>query len=496
MNNSSDTDSVRARARGTFSKYPVLAGVLLTLFVALSVVIVGAELAAKRVIADAGTEQVREIDAMGTALRSASGLSLSGRDARDDIRTIAATVDFQSAVRRSLSSTDAMRIDIYAVDGQRVFSSSAAPPAPLDGQYAEAFAAARTGQSSSVLAREQSLTGLGRTTGALTTYRLIADAAGGPGPNGTPIMLAALTTDVTGDLRAAQTAVWWGAGTFGSGLLVLVLVVYWASSRSRMRLEAANAALMTQNMAVRESRERMLATADATKRAIAEELHGSVQTRLYAAWMKLNDIRSRVPADAPALGHDIGEIAAEIDRIREQDIRALSHRLHPGIVRVSASAGLRSLCDYYSTIAPLKLELGHGLSGIEPPGASVLRESTRLGIYRVAELALGNVAKHSRATECRVVFDYLQDRGELVLAITDNGLGFADRGRAAGLGLVTMEDYADSLGGSLEIKSAEGAGTTVTLRVPHSVSGEAAAVTRQSAGDVSRLGAVAPAAGG
>jgi signal transduction histidine kinase len=213
----------------------------------------------------------------------------------------------------------------------------------------------------------------------------------------------------------------------------------------------------------------MLKAADATKRAIAEELHGSVQTKLYAVWVRLTDLQNRVPETATAARQELAKVTAEVDRIREEDIRGLSHRLHPSIVRVSASAALRSLCNFHSSMGRVELSVGRELQELEPAGASALPEHVRLGVYRIAELALGNVARHAQATECRVSFDHDPVAGLIVLTVSDNGQGFESAVQppgSGGLGFITMRDYADALGGTVTVESRHGAGTVVRFTLP------------------------------
>ena len=76
-----------------------------------------------------------------------------------------------------------------------------------------------------------------------------------------------------------------------------------------------------------------LAADEAAKRAIAEELHGAVQTKLYAVWMKLGAVAEDIRDSVADQDEVVAAIADDVDLIREEDIRQLSHRLHPGIVR-------------------------------------------------------------------------------------------------------------------------------------------------------------------
>jgi signal transduction histidine kinase len=87
-------------------------------------------------------------------------------------------------------------------------------------------------------------------------------------------------------------------------------------------------------------------------------------------------------------------------------------------------------------------------------------------IYRVVQEALHNVVRHARANKVTVSFSGGAG-GEMVVEIADDGDGFDPRLVGDGhLGLITMRERAEDLGGRLEVKSRRGAGTRVILRVP------------------------------
>jgi signal transduction histidine kinase len=255
----------------------------------------------------------------------------------------------------------------------------------------------------------------------------------------------------------------------------------------RRSLETTNEELRRQNLAVRESRARMIQADEGAKRAIAEELHGTVQTRMYVLWVKLCMLRDRFNREGLPGGADLDKLAAEVDNIREENIRKLSHRLHPAVVRLGAISGLRSLRDFFESFVPIDLQIGTEAAALEPPGMAVLPEHIRLGVYRVAELALGNVIKHARATRCTIRWDFEKSTDRLLLSITDNGVGLVPDARVpSGLGLVTMNDYADALNGTLVVTSFPGKGTRVEVSIPHVPEPEPQA-ERQSLGTVVNL---------
>ena len=90
-------------------------------------------------------------------------------------------------------------------------------------------------------------------------------------------------------------------------------------------------------------------------------------------------------------------------------------------------------------------------------------------MYRVLQEALTNVVKHARAST--VTVEILQEPDVLVCKVQDDGIGFnpspvQKTGRRGGLGLTSMKERVNSIGGTLDFTSSSGRGTTIVLRVP------------------------------
>ena len=86
-------------------------------------------------------------------------------------------------------------------------------------------------------------------------------------------------------------------------------------------------------------------------------------------------------------------------------------------------------------------------------------------IYRIAQEALHNIVKHARASTVTVTV--AGERGAVTLRIVDDGAGFDPGGSFPGhLGLRSMAERAEKLGGTLAIESAPGAGTTIRVSIP------------------------------
>ena len=142
------------------------------------------------------------------------------------------------------------------------------------------------------------------------------------------------------------------------------------------------------------------------------------------------------------------------------EVRELSHDLHPPeLKQMGLPEVLHGYCDSFSQAhgIPVSCEVEASLAD--------LSEGSGLALYRIAQEALGNAAKHAAPT--RVELRLTRAGRDVVLTIADDGRGRdpgqVDRG---GLGLVNMRERARQLGGTFELDSRPGRGTTVRVAVP------------------------------
>ena len=144
-----------------------------------------------------------------------------------------------------------------------------------------------------------------------------------------------------------------------------------------------------------------------------------------------------------------------------EDVHALSYRLHPSILDdLGLAEALKAECEHVSRREPVRVEVE--LDQV-PDG---LPNDVALCIFRVAQEALRNIARHAKASVA-IVSLALKDGG-LLLAIRDNGVGFdvdATQSRHS-LGRAGMGERVRLLGGTFGIKSAFGQGTIVSAWVP------------------------------
>ena len=230
-----------------------------------------------------------------------------------------------------------------------------------------------------------------------------------------------------------------------------------------LRKSAVEAARLSELEA---SRRRIIAAEERVRRTIAEELHGPVQTRMLLLSHRLETVRKRAPSAPEEVERELARVAAELDSLRENEIRRMSHRLHPSIIMVGLVAGLRSLRDHLEESIPIQLEIAQEVADLEGGGSSSIPEDVRLGLYRVAEEAMGNIIKHAGATQAAIRLWAGQGNTALVLSVADNGRGFDSDSSERSLGFTTMTDYLGALGGSLELESAPGSGARITVTIP------------------------------
>ena len=105
---------------------------------------------------------------------------------------------------------------------------------------------------------------------------------------------------------------------------------------------------------------------------------------------------------------------------------------------------------------PVDLSVTGDLSQLPDPYATC--------VYRVVQETLTNCARHSSASEVRVTVTGRDDM--LIVEVSDDGVGIRPEGRKSGLGLRGIEERVRDLGGTADIQSTAGAGTSLTIRIP------------------------------
>ena len=200
---------------------------------------------------------------------------------------------------------------------------------------------------------------------------------------------------------------------------------------------------------------RVLAAQEAERLRIAQELHDQVGQELTAALLLL----SQVPSHASEPLRGAARQAQDAVRASLEDVRRIAIELRPEALEdLGLESALAVLCDRFA------VRSGLDVACRVPEQLPELRPDAELVIYRVAQEALTNVARHSGSRRAELI---VQPEGQEVrLTLRDEGTGL-EHARPAGSGIRGMHERAGLIGATLDVRDNDGApGTEVVLRVP------------------------------
>jgi signal transduction histidine kinase len=194
---------------------------------------------------------------------------------------------------------------------------------------------------------------------------------------------------------------------------------------------------------------------------VAREVHDDALQRVALVVHELHDWSAEGPVVAERQQQRVDALRQEIEDLAVM-LRRVAHRLHPALIdQAGLIPALQGLTNDVSRASGLSVEASLP-NGTVP---SLSRDHALL-VYRIAQEALRNVAKHSGVKQARLVVAYTPEWIELT--VSDQGRGFVtdDTARGRGLGLISMGERARLAGGALEIWSQPGSGTTIRVTVP------------------------------
>ena len=216
-------------------------------------------------------------------------------------------------------------------------------------------------------------------------------------------------------------------------------------------LTAASIANAQSHHDLTDSRARVVAAADETRRRIERDLHDGTQQRLISIGLMVEKARAAVPPERSDLRDQL-DCTAHYLRQVVRELQEISRGLHPAIL---ARGGLHAAIKMLARRSAVAVRLDVRLRERLPPGVEV-------GIYYVVSEALANAAKHAHASVVDV--DLTADASFVRLAIRDDGVGGATPAR--GTGLIGLADRVEAAGGSFTIVSPNGEGTLLLVDIP------------------------------
>lgn len=187
---------------------------------------------------------------------------------------------------------------------------------------------------------------------------------------------------------------------------------------------------------------------------VARELHDTVKQKLFALGLQLATAKSKPNVMEAAREHILE--AETITREAQHDLMEIITQLHPAETSDSAFYDrIGSIAEDFRRRFGVSIELNH-------PDSARLYAGAQHQVLRIVQEALMNAVRHGKAS--KIVIAGITDRDMARVTIADNGTGFDIAQNTRGFGITSMRDRAHDLpGGTLEITSAEGAGTQLTL---------------------------------
>jgi len=240
----------------------------------------------------------------------------------------------------------------------------------------------------------------------------------------------------------------------------LVARVDGAVRLGRLRREAAH----REQERLRELSTRLVEVQEAERRQLSAELHDRTSPQLAAIQINLRMLGTLLDTretdaikaeDVKALLDDTAHLIADTTA----GIREISSNLRPTVLD---DGGLLPALTAYAQQFTQRTGIAVTLHTQDSPAP--LTPAMESSLFRIAQEALTNCAKHAQAKN--VTLRLAADRGHLMLTVADDGVGFDAESRgASGLGLITMRERAEFLGGTLTVETRPGQGTRILVRV-------------------------------
>jgi signal transduction histidine kinase len=204
---------------------------------------------------------------------------------------------------------------------------------------------------------------------------------------------------------------------------------------------------------LRASRQRLVAAQDEERRRLERNLHDGAQQQLVALAVRLRLARTTASKDHAEADRMLEQLEGDVTAALE-NLRELARGVYPPLL---ADQGLGAAIQAQARRSPVPVR-------VEADGIGRYPQELETAVYFCTLEALQNAAKYSQANEVSV--SLLEDHGELVLSIRDDGRGFDRAATPLGGGLQNMTDRLAALGGTLTVRSRSGVGTIIEGHVP------------------------------
>ena len=190
---------------------------------------------------------------------------------------------------------------------------------------------------------------------------------------------------------------------------------------------------------------------------LARDLHDSVKQQAFAVAAQISGVRTLMQRDPKAAEAHLSEAEQLLYDLR-QELTSLILDLRPAALE---GKGLAATVRDYATNWSRQSNI---MSDVRVQNVQALPLIIEQTLFRIAQEALSNVARHSQGKRVDIVLNYASDK--ITLTVADNGCGFDMANRSRGYGVNSMQERAASLGGMVTIETVLGKGTAVSCIIP------------------------------
>jgi signal transduction histidine kinase len=256
----------------------------------------------------------------------------------------------------------------------------------------------------------------------------------------------------------------------GVAVSLLLFGITWMLARSRTQafrasadLKEANLELEQANTELQRSRENLVSAREEERRRLRRDLHDGVGPQLAALMLELE-----TASDLVSDNHEASTLMAKLSKRAREIVSDVRHSVHalrpPALDELGLIEALREGALQYGP-AGLRVSVDN------PQDLSHLPAAVEVACYRIVQEALANVVRHARASRCSIRIRLDEDAGAMIVEVEDDGRGI--RGDdSAGVGMISMRERTEELGGWCTVESVVGGGTLVRALLPFQTEGE------------------------
>jgi signal transduction histidine kinase len=228
-------------------------------------------------------------------------------------------------------------------------------------------------------------------------------------------------------------------------------------------LKEANRELEGANMELQRSREGLVSAREEERRRLRRDLHDGVGPQLAALMLEL-ETASELVSDNP----EASALMAKLSKRARQIVSDVRHSVHalrpPALDELGLVGALREGAIQYG-------QAGLRVSVENTGELSHLPAAVEVACYRITQEAMANVVRHARASHCSIRIRLDEEASNLSVEVEDDGRGIREDDRA-GVGMISMRERTEELGGWCVVKPLTGGGTLLRAVLPFQNTGD------------------------